>query len=99
MVFLRIAQVAAAPGTGTVVTLASDGSQPVTVSEVRLLAGQEFALSGVPALPAQVASGSALKLALTLTATAPRVYQDQLVVHHDGNRSRGSSILLRATIQ
>jgi hypothetical protein len=85
-------------GTGTIVAFASDGSQPVSVSEVRLVDGRDFTLSGVPPLPIQVAPGSALTLATGLIATAPGPYQDQLIVHHDGNRSRESSILLRATI-
>jgi hypothetical protein len=89
---------AAAQGDGTVVRFASDGSQPVGVSEVRLAVGRDFSLSGVPPLPVQVASGSELALAVTLAATVAGPYQDQLIVHHDGNPARQSSILIRATI-
>jgi hypothetical protein len=85
------------PGTGTVVTFSSDGTQPVSVSEVRLATGRDFVVSGTPTLPAQVASGSSLTLAVALVATAPGPYQEQLVVEHDGNRTRRSSVLLRAT--
>jgi hypothetical protein len=88
----------AAAGDGTVVRFTSDGSQPVSVSEVRLAGGRDFSLSGVPPLPTQVAPGSELMLAVTLAATAGGPYQDQLIVHHDGNPARASSILIRATI-
>jgi Patatin-like phospholipase len=87
-----------ASGTGTVVTFQSDGSESVSVTEVGLLAGQHFALGGVPVLPAQVAPGSALDLTVALTATAAGPYQDVVTIHHDGNRGRESSVLLRATI-
>ena len=88
----------AAPGDGTVVRFASDGSQPVSVSEARLAVGRDFSLGGVPPLPAEVAAGGELALTVTLTATAPGPRQDQLILRHDGNPARTSSILLRATI-
>jgi len=87
-----------ASGTGTLVTFRSDGSEPVSVTEVGLLVGQHFALSGVPTLPAVVAPGSALNLSVALTATPAGPYQDAVTVHHDGNPSRESFVLLRATI-
>jgi hypothetical protein len=87
-----------ASGTGTVIRFVSDGSQPVSVSEVRLAAGRDFSLNGVPALPVQVAPGNELMLAVALVAPASGSYQDQLIVHHDGNPARESSILLRGTI-
>jgi predicted acylesterase/phospholipase RssA len=85
-------------GDGTVLTFTSDGSEPVSVSEVGLNLGQDFTITGLPTLPTQVAPGSTLTLAVAVIATAPGPYQDRLVVHHDGNRSRRSAILLRATI-
>jgi hypothetical protein len=45
-----------------------------------------------------VEPGSALKLAVALTATAPGPYQDQLIVQHEGNRRRESSVRLRTMI-
>ena len=87
-----------ASATSVLITFTSDGSEPVTVSEAQLAAERDFSLSGVPALPAQIAPGTALRLAATVIAAAPGPYQDQLIVRHDGRGNRESSILLRATI-
>jgi hypothetical protein len=73
----------------------SDGTDPVTIKGVSLAQGTDFAVSGVPALPAQLAPGTDLSLTVELIATARGQYQDQLRVAHDG-RPGGSHVLLRA---
>ena len=83
------------PASATI-TFRSDGTDPVTLSEVTLATGTGFSVSGAPQMPAQLAPGTELMLTLTLTATQPGFYyyQDQLRVAHDGNASGISQVVL-----
>ena len=82
----------------TTLTFTSDGSDPVTVSKMKLVAGREFSVSAAPVVPATLAPGTSIVVTVTVSATTAGPYQDQLVLAHDGNPSGQSSVLLRATV-
>jgi len=80
-------------------TFTSDGSDPVTIKELRLTSGQDFTVSSVPTIPTQLAPGNSLVVTVTLVATASGLYEDQLIMTHTGKLSQQSSVLLRAVVQ
>jgi hypothetical protein len=86
-----------APASVTV-AFRSDGTDQVNVWRVTLAKGTDFSVSGAPQMPAQLAPGTELSLTVTLTATHPGYYQDQLLVAHDGRPSRMSQVLLRGRV-
>lgn len=86
-----------APASATL-TFTSDGSDQVTVNELRLTSGRDFTVSSVPTVPTQLAPGSSLVVTITLASTTPGPYQDQLLLTHDGTPGGRSSVLLRAIV-
>lgn len=91
------------PPAPTTLTFQSDGTDPVTVREVKLLElnpGTNFSVSSAPKIPplATLAPGTKLTLTVTLTATLPGVYEAYLHVVHDGNPRRYSQVRLLGNV-
>jgi predicted acylesterase/phospholipase RssA len=82
----------------TTITFRSDGSEAVSLRAIALATGTDFAVSGAPAIPAQLVPGTDLKLTVTLTSTQSGSHQDQLILTHDGKPSHLSQIQLRAFV-
>jgi hypothetical protein len=83
--------------TGTI-TLTSDGSAPVQVNRLQLAVGQDFSVTSNPSIPVALAPGNSVKLTVTRTTNAPGMYQDQILVAHNGSQSGKSLILVRAAV-
>jgi len=81
-----------------ILTFSSDGTGPVTVKRLRLNSGTHFSVSANPTLPAVLATGGHLTITVTVLATTPGVYQDQLHLVHDGLPSGESSVVVRAAV-
>lgn len=89
------------PSAPTTFTFQSDGTDPVTVREVKLIElnpGTNFSVSSAPQIPATLAPGTELTLAVTLTATPPDVYEADLLVAHNGNPRLNSQVRLRGNV-
>jgi hypothetical protein len=83
-------------------TFTSDGSDPVTINELRLASGEEingFTVSSTPPVPTTLPPGNSLVVTVTVIATTPGPYQDTLILAHNGTPSQMSQVLLRAAVQ
>jgi pimeloyl-ACP methyl ester carboxylesterase len=82
-------------------TFRSDGTDVVTVRQTEFFdvnPGTNFSVSSAPQLPARLSPASELTLTVTCIATAPGMYEADLVVTHNGNPNSTSQVRLRAIV-
>jgi hypothetical protein len=83
------------PPTG-VLTLTSDGTDAVKITRMTVN-DQAFVVSGFPALPAELAPGSSVSIAITYTGITPGQHEGIMDLDHDATESQ-TRFWLRASI-
>ncbi|HSB85348.1 MAG TPA: choice-of-anchor D domain-containing protein, partial [Ilumatobacteraceae bacterium] len=84
------------PPNGQLVII-SDGTDPVTLIKIGV-DDRDFAVGGLPAMPAALAPGTSVTLTVTYNGTVPGQHDARLAIAHDATASGQTLAFLKATI-